>query len=192
MRTITKLFLLLCALVPLHAQSPNAFDRSSLDGVLNFEAAAPLNSPRNWIAQPAGTFFLDREIFHGGQQSGRVERTAGSPEKFSGFTLAIPVDFTGKKIELRGFLRMEKVDGFGTFWMREDGDSQSALAFATLQDQHLDGTRDWTEYSISVPVHPDTVRLCFGALRTRQSLEARLRERMETSRQFRCPAACAP
>src|SRR5437016_3672169 len=38
------------------------------------------------------------------------------------------------------------------------------LAFATLQGLNLNGTRNWTQYSISVPAVPDGKQIYFGFL----------------------------
>jgi len=73
------------------------------------------------------------------------------------------VDFSGARIELRGFLRTEDVSDFVGLWMREDGETP-ALAFDNMQDRKLKGTTAWTEYSISLPVHSEARKLFFGVL----------------------------
>jgi C-terminal processing protease CtpA/Prc len=75
----------------------------------------------------------------------------------------VPVEFSGTTIEWRGFLRTENVSEFMGLWMRQDGDTPN-LAFATMQPQQIKGTRDWTEYSITLPVHRDAKELYFGVL----------------------------
>ncbi|HEY1936487.1 MAG TPA: hypothetical protein VGJ33_00965 [Candidatus Angelobacter sp.] len=47
--------------------------------------------------------------------------------------------------------------------MREDGETP-ALAFDNMQDRHLIGTTEWTQYSITMPVHPEANQLSFGVL----------------------------
>ena len=48
-------------------------------------------------------------------------------------------------------------------WMRQDGDAPN-LAFATMQPRQIRGTNDWTEYSITFPLHRDAKQLFFGVL----------------------------
>lgn len=55
------------------------------------------------------------------------------------------------------------MNGFVALWLREDGNTPN-LAFATLQGLNLNGTRDWTEYSVSVSVLPEGKQLYFGFL----------------------------
>ena len=62
------------------------------------------------------------------------------------------MDFSGKSIELRGFMRTENVTEFAGLWMREDGDVPT-LQFDNMQSRQIKGTTDWTEYSIVLPIH---------------------------------------
>src|ERR1039457_7011457 len=161
------LFALTCATLtlgqPQNSNSTKSTDRSGLAEILNFETQHTGASPGGWGGGPDGTVFVDGKVVHGGRWSARIERHAGSPGEFSTLTKSIGVDFPGKTIELRGFLRTEDVSGFAGLWMREDGDTP-ALAFANMQQRHLKGTNEWTEYSIKLPVHPDAKRLVFGVL----------------------------
>ena len=118
-----------------------------------------------WSGGPAGTLFVDEAVVHGGRRSLRIERAANSSGTFSTATLAVPIDFSGKTIEMRGFLRTEDVTGFVGLWMREDGDNPS-LAFDNMNAQQLKETTEWKEYSIRLPLHPDANRLYFGVLLT--------------------------
>ena len=118
--------------------------------------------------QPAGWNFpgnaaIDTEIKHSGAASARVIRTLASPNDFTTVTTAIPIDFEADVIEWRGYIRTEDVRKFVTLWCRIDGE-RPALAFASLQSQKIDGTRDWKEYSISVRVPKEGKLLVFGFL----------------------------
>jgi hypothetical protein len=86
---------------------------------------------------PPSTLFADNQVVHGGLWSARIERTATSPNQFSTMTRMLPVDFTGAKIELRGFLRTKDVSGYAGMWLREDGDvgiSQGPRRLSTADD----------------------------------------------------------
>lgn len=141
----------------------SAQDQTPLSAILSFEAPQSGSAPNGWSANPPGSIFLDDKVVHGGRWSVRIERKLDTAEQFSGILKSIPIDFAGKTIELRGFVRSEAVSDFFALWIREDGDS-GPVAFQSLQPQHINGTHDWTEYSISIPVHEEARRLFFGFL----------------------------
>lgn len=151
-------FTLVTLAVPCGAQ-----DKPPLADILSFEARHTGSTPLGWGASPARSVFLDDKIVHGGHWAVRIERTPDTPNAFSGILRMEPMEFTGKRVELRGFIRTEDVSQFVALWMREDGPSGS-LEFSTLQGQNIHGTNDWKEYSISVPFRADAGRLYFGFL----------------------------
>ena len=140
------------------AKSPNP-----LAAILSFETEHPSGSPGGWGGGPAGTIFLDGKVVHGGRWSARIERQTGSPSTFSSLTMSLPLDFRGSTIALRGFLRTENVSDFAGLWLRED-DESSSVAFDNMQSRQLNGTTDWTEYSITLPIKPEAKQLVFGVL----------------------------
>jgi C-terminal processing protease CtpA/Prc len=152
--------------VVLAAQSPPpqpAAGHPELAGLLNFEADHAGDVPKNWSGVPGGTFAVDGQIVHGGRWALRIERKDTSPGAFTAVSKTIPIDFTGSRLELRGFLRTEDVANFAGLWMREDGD-QAAIEFDNMQRRQLKGTTDWTEYSIVLPLNREARRLVFGVL----------------------------
>ncbi len=151
--------------VSLAQESPSGkiTGRSDLAAILSFEADPSRGMPGGWGGGPQGTIFADDKVVHGGRWSARIERNAESPSNFSTITKSIPMGFSGKMIELRGFLRTEDVSDFVGLWMREDGESPS-LAFDNMQTRQLKGTAVWTEYSITLPVHTEARQLFFGVL----------------------------
>src|SRR5207248_272646 len=72
-----------------------------------------------------------------------------------------PIDCTGTKIELRGFLRTEDVLGSAYLWMREDGPGGSVGFKGALP---ANGTAPWTEYAVSLPLSDDARSLVFGII----------------------------
>jgi C-terminal processing protease CtpA/Prc len=151
---------------PFHAQesSPTqSTDRSALIEKLGFEAQPKGDMPGGWGGGPPGTLFADDKIVHGGRLSARIQRQADSPDDFSTLTNEIPMDFAGATIEFRGFLRTEDVSSFVGLWMREDGETP-ALAFDNMESRQLNGTTEWKEYSITLPVKPEGKQLFFGVL----------------------------
>ncbi len=140
-----------------------ALTRQNLAGILGFENSSLSALPAGWVGFPTDTIFVESRVVHSGNYSARIERNASSSGTFSYISAALPLDFEGKTIEWRGFIKSENVNGHVALWLREDGDTQS-LAFASLQGLNLNGTRDWAEYSVSVSVVPQGKQLVFGFL----------------------------
>jgi C-terminal processing protease CtpA/Prc len=152
--------------LPLLCQSPGVY-RSQLAPILNFEAGpaggSPQGLPHGWGGGPPETIFMDDKIVHSGRWAVRLERNASSADKFSTITIGIPEDFTGTRVEFRGFLKTEDVSEFAGLWMREDGDG-GAIEFDNMESRHLKGTHDWAEYSIVLPLRSEAKQLFFGVL----------------------------
>jgi hypothetical protein len=131
--------------------------------VLNFEAEPKGTMPGGWGGGSAGTLFADELMPHSGKRAARIERTPASPEMASALRKSLPVGFAGKQVELRGFLRSEDVSDYFGLWLRQDGLAPS-LAFASMQPRQIRGTTGWTEYTITLPLHPEARQLVFGVL----------------------------
>lgn len=141
-------------------QSPRS---TELAKVLNFNMPPAGTMPGGWNGGPPGTIFRDDQVVHKAQWAVRIERHPSSPSQFSTLTHCVHMDFTGKTIELRGFLRIENVTGFAGLWVREDG-FEGPIAFDNMHSRYLHGTTGWTEYSITLPDKRQGRRLFFGVL----------------------------
>jgi len=156
-------FALMFASLVLQAQSPLPTSDPGLAVIFNFETEQTGKMPRGWGGGPPETISVDADIVHGGRWSVRLERSTGGGDGFSTITKGVPMDFRGTTLEWRGFLRTEDVSSYTGLWMREDGDA-GGLAFDNMQQRQINGTRGWTEYSITLPIRPDAKTLYFGVL----------------------------
>ncbi len=138
-------------------------DQASLTKILGFENERSGDKPGGWFANPPGTVFNDDKIIHGGKWSVRIERDAQSGGEFSVIGRSVSWEFSGRRIEMRGFLRTENVTGYAGLWMRQDNGPEM-LSLENMQRQQLKGTHDWAEYRISLPVREETRSLVFGFL----------------------------
>lgn len=136
--------------------------RQDKSRVLTFEAE-DAGELHGWYGGPAGTLFRDSTLVHEGRYSGRVERIAGSPSTFSTFTLDLPIDFTGRTLELRGWMKYENVTGYVGLWQRQDGPA-GMLAFDNMGQRQLKGTADWAEYSVPLALAPGATSVFLGGL----------------------------
>lgn len=168
MKHCTRFVLLsLCAL-PLFSQSaPNQETpslRLTLQESLAFAPEGETTTPSGWFINPPGTVHADNQVVHAGRWSVRFDRNSSSEGDLSVISRSIPVDFAGGEVELHGFLRTKDVaGGYAGLWLREDGQGR-IIKLENMSGQHVDGTRDWTEYSISLPLDPNAHQLIFGVL----------------------------
>jgi len=130
--------------------------------VLTFESSE-VDELKGWRGGPRETLFIDDRVFHSGAHAGRLERASGRSDEFSSFTLSLPIDFGGEKLELRGWLKLEDVSGQAGLWQRQDGPS-GPLEFDNMNGRPLRGTSDWTEYSVVLRLNPSARTVVFGAL----------------------------
>ncbi len=135
--------------------------RAHMQRVLGFEDQSS-GTLSGWSAYPPGTVSIDK-VAHSGHWSVRLQRDTHSPGKFSVITRKLPVNFQGSAIELRGFLRLQDVSDFAGLWVREDADSQT-LSIDNMQSQRVNGTREWAEYRVTLPIDPQAQELSFGVL----------------------------
>ena len=151
--------LLLCAAgagAPAQAQS-NAAD------LLSFPARAASGAPAGWNGSPVATLSTDSVVRRSAPYAGVIDRTSPPEGEFSALNVAIPVEFTGRVVELRGWLRTEGVVGDAGLWLRIDGPGGS-LQFDNMAGRGPKGTTEWTEYRIRLPLGASAERLVLGAL----------------------------
>ena len=88
-------------------------------------------------------------IAHSGEKSGKIT----SPElggSFGSIAYKIPAYYSGEKIQLEGYMKIKNVEnGFAGLLLRIDGNG-SSLAFDNMQDQNINGTKDWQKYTITL------------------------------------------
>jgi len=135
--------------------------------VMGFEPSDSAPVLSHWIGNPsgpAGTVFLDSSTVHSGRYAGRIERDKQSPSSFSAFAYTLPADFTGRVLELRGWLRYQDVDGFTGLWQRQDGVGGGTWQFNNMAERQLHGSADWAEYRVSLPFDRRTRLVSVGAV----------------------------
>ncbi|MBS1876959.1 MAG: hypothetical protein JSU00_27350 [Acidobacteria bacterium] len=140
--------------------SPAQTTRQSLPAILGFENnSAPGVVPAGWSI--AAGFVVDDHIVHGGRFSARVERTATSSGSFTTLLQSIPIDFAGRSIMWRGYIRTENVSDVVALWIREDNGA-APVDFSTTQNLQIKGTSGWTQYATTIPWNGAARTLVFG------------------------------
>lgn len=138
------------------------YSRKNIAEILGFERRGSGDLPTGWSGNPSGTVVAESEIVHSGHWAVRLDRHQAPAGAFSALTAAIPIDFGGDTVELRGWLKTENVAGFAGLWLRVDAHGK-AVEFDSTQKQNLHGTHDWQAFSVRLPLHDDEDRLFFGA-----------------------------
>ncbi|MET7258018.1 S41 family peptidase [Dyadobacter fermentans] len=140
---------------------------SSTDFNLNFEKTRIADKlPAPWMEWGKGyKFSPDTTEKYQGKASLRIQ----SPEvmdniQFGSAANPLSADYSGKEIELRGYMKFRDVGkGFAGLMMRIDGKS-GPLQFNNMQGENLRGTQDWKQYSIKLPYPSGADKIYIGAL----------------------------
>lgn len=139
-----------------HGQAPlPAIDMRAL----GFEREPMDGMPEGWYGFPPKTIASDSQFAHGGIRSLRLERAAESPSTFSFVARNLPLDFAGKTIELRGWLRREG-EGVPSLWLRQDGENGS-VAFVDMSVNPTVSS-EWEQHSIAFEVKEGARQLVIG------------------------------
>jgi Peptidase family S41 len=139
------------------------YNRKNIADIMGFEAVGSDNVPTGWSGNPPGTVVADNKVVHSGRWAVRLDRRQAAAGSFSALTTAIPMDFGGNTVELRGWIKTENVAGFAGLWLREDAHG-NAVEFSNMQQQNLHGTHDWQSFTVRLPLNDGGDRLVFGAL----------------------------
>lgn len=162
MRLLPVLLLILAVVQKLFAQPE---DGNVLKN-LNFEEprSADQEMPAHWF-RFLGNYHIssDSVIVHSGKNAATIKQP-DSGGNAGAIAQRIPADRTGNKLKLRGWLKRDAVeDGFAGFFLRIDGGDQ-ILAFDNMQSRKLQGTSDWEQHEIMLPLAEQAEMIYFGAL----------------------------
>ena len=72
--------------------------------------------------------------------------------------------FRGKRLRLTGYVKSDSVADWAGLWMRVDSLERTSPAFDNMGDRKIEGTTDWTKYTIVLDVPEDASAIAFGLL----------------------------
>lgn len=123
--------------------------------------------PLKWRAFASNfKFGSDSLIKHSGNRSVFLEYDESKPAGYRGAAMGLylPINYIGKKIQLKGYLKTKDVkDGFAGLYLIMNGESK-VLVFDNMQKTHLQGTNDWAEYSVELPILEEAKNVYVAAL----------------------------
>jgi hypothetical protein len=130
-----------------------------------------------WAQAPAGWYragshpgeydmVVDRTKKHGGAASATIRCKESNPsEGFGTLMQTFKADgFQGKRLRLTGYVKSKDVADWAGLWVRVDGSEKTGVAFDNMGDRKIEGTTDWTKYSIVLDVPNDASAIAFGLL----------------------------
>ncbi|GHN02442.1 hypothetical protein WSM22_39310 [Cytophagales bacterium WSM2-2] len=90
---------------------------------------------------------------------------AKSGHTYIASSFTVPGNYSGAKVQLKGFLKTENVgaSGFAGLWMRIDGED-GTLAYDNMASRKIVGTNDWKEYTIELPLSDKAEKINIGAI----------------------------
>jgi hypothetical protein len=125
--------------------------------------------PNPWFRWGTKNYVLrvDSTIKHKGKYSFMLTPLDNIDDKsFGCVAQGIAAEYEGKEIELRAYIKMENtIKGIGLM-IREDGmDPKKAFEFFdNMQKKGIMGTKDWTMYSVKLPLSPEAKTIYIGAI----------------------------
>ena len=84
--------------------------------------------------QHHGQIVADDQLVHSGKYSTRIDRTASSTPSFSTIAQSIPVDFSGKTIFWRGWIKIQNVGDYVALWANQVDANGNTVQFVSMQE----------------------------------------------------------
>ncbi|TLV00299.1 S41 family peptidase [Dyadobacter luticola] len=140
--------------------------QQNADFNLDFEnVKTPQKLPANWMQWGTGYQVItdSSHKFEGARSVLMKAPEDIKPGTFGCVASTLPAIYEGSEIELKGYLKFENVVGSVGLMLRIDGNS-GPLQFENMQSQGIQGTQDWTQYSIKLPYSSNATKIHVGAL----------------------------
>lgn len=125
--------------------------------------------PYDWLQWGTGyKFKVDTIVKKSGKRSILIEpKGEKSPNSFGCIAYSIPARYQAKEIELKAHLKFKDVsDGAVGLLLRIDGNSGIILSFENMLGKNIQGTRDWSVFSVKSPFPEGAKTIYIGGLLT--------------------------
>lgn len=134
---------------------------------LDFESGASGAVPPGWIAPGVAFGYPVNLAAEGCKQGKQCVRVSGKPESANAFgNVMQTIDATayrGKRVRLRGAVRVEGAGAFAGLWMRVDRPARMMGFFDNMQDRPIHSA-EWAYYEITGDIADDAATLNIGML----------------------------
>jgi len=116
-----------------------------------------LPSTKQYIAR------VDTTERHSGKNSLFLTPKPGKTKIDSGFiAFPLPQKFAAKNITLKGWLKLEDVQNHAGIMIRVNDLQGNTITVGELSEQKINGTRDWQQYSLTLPIPEKAAMLYIG------------------------------
>jgi Carbohydrate binding domain len=142
---------------------------SKVDFNFGFETTTPGKAlPDNWYNWSAVNDYkisCDSTTKHSGKNSICIEPSPNKADQsFGCIACKIPAIYKGSEITVSVYMKMNNIkDGPIGLLLRID-DNSSILQFDNMQQKNIQGTSDWTKYTVTLPYPEDAATIYIGAL----------------------------
>lgn len=158
-----KLIFLLPLLLICHSSFSQTFDRYNF----GFEETNGSSLPVPWFQWGMNDYVLkvDTNVRHNGKASLLIEPLSyKDASSFGCVAYSIPAVYGGNEIEVRAYMKLENIqNGTIGLMLRIDGDN-SSLEFDNMMQKNIQGTSDWIQYSVKLPLPAEAKTIYIGAL----------------------------
>ncbi len=140
-----------------------------------FERNKDLNQlPDGWFIWGTRDYILrtDTVIKHSGRCAVRIEPFENIEKKsFGCVAYKIHNKYQGKEIEVRAWIKMENVsDAIGLLIRLDNKEANKSIGFDNMMHKAIKGTKDWTQYSVKIPLNPETASIFIGVINSGSGL----------------------
>lgn len=128
---------------------------------LDFETHNSLQKfSKDWLEWGEYEFEIDTVETYSGKFSAKI--TSNNTKSFGCVAYRIPANYDGKFIQLEGYMKIKNVkNGNSGLVLRIDG-RKKTLEYDSMQEQNIQGTKDWQKYSITLPYPEDAKTIYIG------------------------------
>lgn len=122
--------------------------------------------PEHWFQWGSGyKISVDPDIKKEGKFSALIEPIGiRSPGTFGCIAMGIPAKYEAREIELRAFMKFSDVtQGPIGLMIRMDGEG-GVEGFENMQGRNIQGTQDWTQFSVKIPYAENAKTIFIGAI----------------------------
>ncbi|HWA33950.1 MAG TPA: S41 family peptidase [Cyclobacteriaceae bacterium] len=155
--------LMLCCLMsgalaaqPLIPEHNFGFEKNSNPGKL----------PDQWMEWGKGyRLITDSVTVHSGKRSLLIEPAPNTAKQFGAAGYKITEQYDAREIEVRAHMKLSDVkDGAIGLMLRIDGSSPGSFGFNNMMEKNIQGTSDWTLYSVKLPYPEEENEVFIGAI----------------------------
>lgn len=125
--------------------------------------------PDNWMNWSGVGYSLriDSSVKYSGNTSLLIESTKKMDNSFGGCGYPILANYQGKQIEVRAYMKLQNVaNGPIGLLLRIDDENNVPVMFDNMRKKNIQGTSDWTLYSVKLPFPENAKTIYIGALLT--------------------------